>query len=79
MKTTKIRKGVYKVEVGNTIVVIKDMSNPLEVLSPFKGWEAWTSNNSLEVNDSLCWACGAPNKKTLLAWIKQDFDKGLIA
>lgn len=78
MKVTKLRKGKYKVEIGNQIIIIRDQNNPDLNMDPYKRWEAWTVGEDMECTDLNCWACGAPNKKTLLRWIQEDYRDGFL-
>ena len=69
MKTTKLETGTYKVEIGNSIVYIVNEKH---------SWEAYNGINEID-GFTNSWACGAPNKKTLLKWIQEEHDNGNLA
>ena len=73
MKTTKITTGTYKVEIGNTTTYIRNNNTCWEAYSSID----YTFNYDGDLTGS--WACGAPNKKTLLKWIQEDYDNGNLA
>ena len=76
MKTTKITTGIYKVEIGNSTLVIRDQKQ--QAMSSTNVWEVYNASSRDELTSENCWACGAKSKKQALEFIQEDFDKGFL-
>ncbi|MCK5616223.1 hypothetical protein KAR91_80920 [Candidatus Pacearchaeota archaeon] len=81
MKVTKLKAGSYKVEIGNSTIIVRGGANYNPDSKFFRngGFEAWNANTEEECKDVNCWACGAPSKKVMLQWIQEDYDNGHLA
>ena len=72
-KATKISAGKYRVDFMGRIMVIKNMNNPNLILEPYKGWEIWSVDESLETTDNNCWASGPKSKKQAIEFIVEQY------
>lgn len=74
MKAKKITTGEYAIEHNGTHHVVRRRITS-DTFTP-KGWLIFTTDNTYDTNDTICWGWEAETKKEALAWIKEEVDNG---